>query len=62
MQEDIKININNRFVLHVSSFMYVFLNSFGIDGICMWIVGHDLSLTWRFLRLTMDYIALSFLG
>jgi len=27
--------------------MYDFITSFGMHGICMWIIGYDLSLAWR---------------
>ena len=33
--------------LQVPSCMRVFLTSFGMHDICMWIIGHDLSLAWR---------------
>jgi len=47
VQEDIRINNYNMFFLQVSIFIYGFLTSFGIHGICMWFIGHDLSLAWR---------------
>ena len=46
-QEDIGISSYNEFCLQVLSCMYVFLTSFGMHGICMWFIDHDLSLVWR---------------
>ena len=37
----------HQIFLQVPSCMYVFLTSFGMHGICMWFIGHDMSLTWR---------------
>ena len=47
VQEESEINKYNEFSLQVLSCMYVFLASFGMHGICMWFIGHDLSLAWR---------------
>lgn len=47
VQEDIKIRNYIIFFLQVLGCMYVFLTSFGMHGICMWFIGHDLSLAWR---------------
>ena len=33
--------------LQVLSCMYVFFTSFGMHGIGMWFIGHDMSLAWR---------------
>jgi len=46
-QEDIGINNYNEIFLQVPSCMYVFLTSFGMHAICMWIISHDLLLAWR---------------
>ena len=47
-QEDIGIRNYNEIFLQVPICMYVFLTSFGMHDICMWIIiGHDLSLAWR---------------
>jgi len=44
-QEDIGIRNYNEIFLQVPICMYVFLTSFGMHDICMWIIiGHDLSL------------------
>lgn len=36
-----------RFFLQVLNCMYDFLTIFGMHSICMWFIGHDLSLAWR---------------
>ena len=55
VQEDIKINSYNMFDLYVLSCMYVFLTSFCIHGICMWFIGHDLSLTWKMVKVESGF-------
>jgi len=37
--------------------MYFFLTKFGMHDICMWIIGHDLSLAW----MIVDLFSLFFL-
>ena len=65
MQEDIEVNSYKGFCLQVPSCMYEFLASFGMQCICMWFFGHDLSLAWRnawidggFLSLVISWIAM----
>jgi len=55
--------------LHVSSRMYVSLTSFDMHGICMWILGHDLSFAWSiswidsgFPSLSISLISMEFVG
>ena len=45
-QEENIIDNYNGFSLQVSSFMYVFIYSFDMHGICMWLFGYDVSLSW----------------
>jgi len=42
----VRINNYKGFLLQVSSCMYVFLIIFGMHGICMRFIGHDVSLAW----------------
>jgi len=58
-----------QFFLQVPSRMYDFITSFGMHGMCMWIIDHDMSLAWRisyiynlFHNLTISWIAMEFLG
>ena len=46
-QQDIGFNSYRWISLQVSSCMYGFLDSFGMQGTCMWLLGYDLSLAWR---------------
>ena len=69
MQEDIKISSYNGFLLQLPNCMYVFLTSFWMHGICMWIIDHDLSLAWRIawidsglLSLAISWIAMEIMG
>ena len=59
----------HQFFLQVPSCMYVVFTSFGMNEICMWILGHDLSLAWRiawiesgFPSLSISWIAMLIMG
>jgi len=47
VQGNIRISNYNGFSLQVLSFMYDFLVSFGMRGVCMWLFSYDISLAWR---------------
>ena len=47
-----------RFFLQVMSCMYVFLTSFGTNGICMWFLAHNVSLAGGLSRLAVDFPSL----
>jgi len=47
VQEEIEIGSYIGFFLQVPSCMYVFLTCFGMPGICVWFIAHDISFAWR---------------
>lgn len=54
-QEGIGIRSYNSFFLQVPSCMYVCLISFGMKGICMRSIGHDLPLAWRITQIESGF-------
>jgi len=45
--------------LQVPSCMYVSFTSFGMHGICMWILGHDFSFAWRIAWIDIGFPSLA---
>jgi len=55
VQEDIGINNDNELFLQLSSCMHDFLAIFGMHDTCIWFLGHDLSLSWRFAWIDISF-------
>jgi len=55
MQENIGISSYIRFFLQVTSCMYDFLTSFGMHGLCMCFIGHDMSLASSISRIDSGF-------
>ena len=59
----------HQIFLQVSSCMYDLFTSFGMHGVCMWILGHGMSLAWSIPwiesgvpSISISYRAMEFVG